>query len=512
MTDADVIVVGAGPTGLLLARELCLAGVRPLVVERRPAPSDVPKAGGLSGQILDLLHCRGLLQRVEEASGVPRPTGVGFPFGGMHVDFSVLDDPPFEAVVLPQTQMEALFAELAVEAGAEIRRGHMVTGVRQDDDSVTLEVETADGSRDLTASWVVGCDGASSRVRALAGFGFPGLTYPEVQRLSAFTVPEGVTVHDNGDLEVPGHGRIPFGFTPTERGVFAVGSSSPGTLGVFTSEEEDREYDDAEPMTVDEVRASVRRVLGVDLPLDKAEVRRLTRFTFHARQADSYRRSRVLLAGDAAHLFPAPGCALTAALLDAVNLAWKLAGEVHGWAPSALLDSYGTERRIAADRTMMHAQAQVTLRRGHDAAADALRALFLELVQDEQPLRRLGNLMAAKDIRYPMPGDDVHPLAGSFVPDLALVSDDGPGRVAGLLRDARPVLLDLADRPELRGVAGEWGDRVAVVRATTEKPPAEAILIRPDAHVAWAADTGGDPAANVDALRASLTHWFGEPA
>jgi 2-polyprenyl-6-methoxyphenol hydroxylase-like FAD-dependent oxidoreductase len=475
------------------------------VLERLAGPSEVAKAGGLSGQILDLLQLRGLLGQVEAASGVPRPEGRGFPFGGMHIDFSVLDDPPFQAVVLPQAQMEALFAELALELGAELRRGHRVTGVAQDEESVTAEVDTPDGPQRLTARFLVGCDGASSRVRELAGFAFPGTTYPEVQRLAGFTIPDGVTLLENGDIEVAGHGRVPFGFTATERGVFAVGSAFPGTLGIFTSEDEETSYDDAQPMTVAEFRQSVHRVMGLDLPVDESDATRLTRFTFHARQADSYRRGRVVLAGDAAHLFPAPGCALTAALLDSVNLAWKLAAEVNGWAPEELLDSYGVERRIAADRTMMHAQAQVTLRRGHDAAADALRALFEELLQDEQPLERLGRLMAAKDIRYPMPGDQVHVLAGSFVPRLPLVETE-------LLRHARPVLLDLADRGELREVATPWRGRVDVVTATTPDRPADVLLVRPDGHVAWAAarDEPADSAAA--ALGRSLSHWFGAPA
>ncbi len=508
MTDADVIVVGAGPTGLLLARELCLAGVRPLVLERLTGPSEVAKAGGLSGQILDLLEHRGLLERIETASGMPRPKGVGFPFGGMHFDFSVLDDPPFDAVFLPQTQMEALFAELATELGAEIRRGHKVVAVRQDDERVTVDAETADGTHELTARFLVGCDGAGSRVRGFAGFEFPGVTYPEVQRLASFTVPDGVTVLEGGDIEVAGHGRIPFGFTPTERGVFAVGSATPGTLGIFTSEEEDKEYDDASPMTVDEFRESAGRVIGVDLPLDRAEALRLTRFTFHARQVDSYRRGRVFLAGDAAHLFPAPGCALNIALLDSVNLAWKLGAELAGWAPEGLLDSYGTERRVAADRTMMHAQAQVTLRRGHDGAADALRVLFQELFQDKEPLKRLGNLMAAKDVRYPTPDDDPHPLAGSFAPNLAL----GDSRsLADLLHAARPVLLDLADREELRGIASEWASRVDVHTFPSDDRPADALLIRPDGHVAWAAVVDEPGGAAASGLRDALARWFGEP-
>src|SRR5947208_6584180 len=156
-------------------------------------------------------------------------------------------------------------------------------------------------------------------------------------------------------------------------------------MGLYTSEEESVDYDDDEPMTLTELRDSIRRVLGVDLPL--GEPIRLTRFTFHARHVERYRAGRVFVAGDAAHLFPAPGVALTADMLDGVNLAWKLAAAVHGWAPAGLLDTYDSERRIAAERTLLHTRAQVALRRGHDEPAEALRALFLELAADEQPAR-----------------------------------------------------------------------------------------------------------------------------
>ena len=185
----------------------------------------------------------------------------------------------------------------------------------------------------MTARYLVGCDGAHSPVRDMAGIPFPGTTYPEVQRLAVVTVPESVTVLENGDLDVAGVGRISFGFTRTDRGEFAVGSTNPAALMLFTSEDESADYDDDEPMTLTELRDSIRRVLGVDLPL--GEPTRLTRFTFHARQVERYRDGRILLAGDAAHLFPAPGVALNAGLLDTINLAWKLAADIHGHDPAA---------------------------------------------------------------------------------------------------------------------------------------------------------------------------------
>ena len=508
MIDTAVIIVGAGPTGLMLAGELGRAGVRPLVLERHPQLRDTPKAGGLSGQILELLRYRGLLERFEAASTGPRPAA-RFPWGGMHVDFTRLADPPMQAMPLPQPQLERLLAELASELGAEIRRGQEVVGLSQDDAMVTADVRGPDGQYRVTARYLVGCDGASSPVRDMAGIPFPGITYPEVQRLAQVTVPESVTVLENGDLDVAGVGTISFGFTRTERGEFAQGSTDPALLGLFTSEDESADYDDDEPMTLTELGDSIRRVLGVDLPL--GEPTRLTRFTFHARHVERYRDGRILLAGDAAHLFPAPGAALNVGMLDSVNLAWKLAAAIHGWAPAGLLDTYHDERRLAGERTLLHTRAQVAVRRGHDPAAEALRELFQELLVDEQPLRRIGALMAGTDVRYPPPQADPHPLTGTFAPDLALRSDQGECSVAQLLRTARPVLLDLADRADLRETGRDWRHRIDIHTAETDHRPADALLIRPDAHIAWASTIDEPTDTAPPALREALSNWFGAP-
>src|SRR3989449_2964481 len=267
---------------------------------------------------------------------------------GMHIDFTPLADPPMQALPLPQPLLEGVLDERARELGADIRRGHEVIGLSQDDDTVSADVRGPDGPDRLTARYLVGCDGAGSRVRDMAGIPFPGTTYPEVQRLGLVTVPESVTVLENGDIDVAGVGRISFGFTRTERGEFALGSTNPALMGLFTSEEESADYDDDEPMTVTELRDSIRRVLGVELPL--GEPTRLTRFTFQARQVERYRDGRILLAGDAAHLFPAPGVALGAGLPDTANPGWKLAADIQGWAPDGLLDTYNDERRLAFAR------------------------------------------------------------------------------------------------------------------------------------------------------------------
>ncbi|MEV0666204.1 FAD-dependent monooxygenase [Actinomadura luteofluorescens] len=507
--DTDVIIVGAGPTGLMLACELRSAGVRPLVLERWPQRRKTPKAGGLGGQILELLRYRGLLERFQAACTAPVPAP-RFPFGGVHLDFTRLPDPPMHALPLPQQLLEQQLDERAGELGTEVRRGHQVVGVSQDDAAVTVEVRGPDGTYQVSARYLVGCDGGRSRVRDWAGIGFPGTTYPEVNRLAQVTLPDTVTVLGDGDLDVPGFGTIRAGFTQTDRGLFGLGSSPDSrTVSLYTTEDEATEYDDDAPMTVAELQDSIRRVLGADLPVGEAH--RLSRFTFKARQAEHYRHGRVLLAGDAAHLFPATGVAINAGMLDAVNLAWKLAAAVHGWAPPGLLDTYHRERHLAGARTMLHTRAQVALRRGHDPAAEALREVFQELLADEEPLRRMGALLSGSDIRYPMPGADHHPLAGTFAPDLTLHTDQGVTSVADLMRSARPVLLDLADRPDLREAARDRRHRVDVHTAKTDERPADALLIRPDAHIAWAASLDEPTGTAAPALRQALSDWFGAP-
>lgn len=506
--DVDVIIVGAGPTGLMLAGELRLAGVRPLVLERQPRPRETPKAYGLGGQILQLLHYRGLLDRFEATSTEPRPAPK-FPFGGVHLDFTHMADPPLQGLYLPQPQLERLLDERARELGAEVRRGHEVVGISQDDATVTADVHGPDGPYQVTARYLVGCDGAHSRVRGMVAIPFPGTTYPEVNRLGQVTIPDSVTRLGNGDLDVPGLGTIRSGYTRTDRGVFAFGSLTPEVLLVSTTEDEPTEYDDDVPMTLTELQDSIRRVLGADLPLEKPI--RLSRFTFHARQAERYRDGRILLAGDAAHLFPSTGVALNAGMLDTVNLAWKLAADIHGWAPASLLDTYHDERHLASARTLLHTQAQVALRRGHDPAAEALREVFQELLTDEQPLRRIGALVAGTDIRYPLPNPNQHALTGTFAANLTLRTDQGTTSVAELMHTARPILLVLADRPDLRQTARDWQHRIDIHTAETDHRPADALLIRPDAHIAWAAtvDEPTDTAALT--LREALSCWFGAP-
>ena len=508
--DADVIIVGAGPAGLMLAGELCLAGVRPLVLERQPRLRETPKASGFNGQIVELLRYRGLLDRIEAASGRPVRAAPEAPFGGAHLDFSHLADPPIRVVHLPQSRLERLLGERARELGAIISRGHEVIGVSQDDATVAADVRGPDGPYRVTARYLAGCDGAHSRVRDMAGIRFPGTTYPEVNRLAQVTVPESVTRLDNGDLDIPGLGRIRAGFTRTDRGLFGFGSLTHGGLLMQTTEDEPAGLSDDAPMTLTEFQDSIHRVLGADLPL--GDVTRLSRYGFQARQAERYRDGRILLAGDAAHQFPATGIGINSGMLDAVNLAWKLAAVIGGWAPAGLLDTYHSERHFAGARALLQTQAQVALRRGQDPAGQALRELFLELLADEQPLRRLGALIAGTSIRHPMPGPGQHALAGTFAPDLTLhTGQRTTTSVAELMHAARPVLVDLADRPDLRRAARDWQPRIDICTAQTDHRPADALLIRPDAHIAWAAATGEPAGTAAPALREALSRWFGTP-
>jgi 2-polyprenyl-6-methoxyphenol hydroxylase-like FAD-dependent oxidoreductase len=508
--DTDVIVVGAGPTGLMLAGELRLAGVRTLVLERRPAIRETPRAGAFVGRIVDLLRYRGLLGRIETASGISSFRAPKVPFGNLYLDFSQLAQSPVRGARLPQPQLERLLEAHARELGAEIRRGHEVVGLDQDDATVTVEVHGSDRPYRLSAQYLAGCDGSRSRVRDLSGIAFPGTTYPEVNRLGTSTIHHSVTRLDNGDIVVPGLGLVRAGFTRTERGVFALGSLDPAVLGIQTTEDEQTAIDDDAPMTQTEFQDSIRRVLGGDIPL--GQVTRLSRYGFQARLAEQYRNGRILLAGDAAHQFPATGIGINVGLLDAVNLGWKLAAAAQGWAPAGLLDTYHDERHDAGARSMMQTQAQAALRREQDPAIEALRQLLQELMRYDQPLRHMGELIAATDTRYPPSNPNAHALTGTFVPDVILHTDHGATSVAALMRTGRPILLDLADRSEFRDVAREWQPRIDIHTAKTGDRPADALLVRPDAHISWAATIGEPAGTAVVALREALLRWFGSPS
>ncbi|MFC6085125.1 FAD-dependent monooxygenase [Sphaerisporangium aureirubrum] len=494
--DVDVVVVGAGPVGLMLACELGLAGVRPLVLERREEPGTIPKANGFGGQIVGTLRHRGLLDRLVAEAEFAGPLP-GFPFGSVPLDFAALGGGPF-ALMIPQRRLEAVLAARAGELDAEVRRGHEVTGLAQDAAGVTLEVRGPGGGYAVSARYAVGCDGGHSPVREWAGIGFPGTTDPEVLRIGRFTAPPGTGLFEEQEVDVPGLGRLGPGWTRTERGRVIVASFERGVRTVGLREHDARAAGDTGPLTMEEFRAAVRRVLGADLPLGDPVW--LSRTVSQARLADRYRAGRVLLAGDAAHLFPAGGAALDVGMSDAVNLAWKLAALLGGRAPGGLLDSYHAERHPVGARTLAETRAQAALDHAEGENGTALRALLTELFAFEEPLRRLRDVLQGSATRYDMPGADPHPLLGRLLPDLA---PDDAAPLAEALRAARPVLVDLTGEDGLGEDAGPWLDRVDLVTARLAEPPAAALLVRPDGHVAWAGAPGAD------GPRRALAQWFG---
>jgi 2-polyprenyl-6-methoxyphenol hydroxylase-like FAD-dependent oxidoreductase len=511
----DVVVAGAGPVGLMLGCELRLAGVRPVVLERRAEPGEIPKANGLGGQIVQMLDYRGLLDRftAEAPFAGPFPS---FPFGSVKLDFSKLDFSPLDGgpplgVMIQQPRMEALLAGRAGELGAEIRRGHELTGLSQDDGAVTLDVRGPDGDYRLRARYLVGCDGAHSRVRELAGIAFPGTTDDEVLRLGHFRAPGHTSVFAPPEMEVPGVGRLQPGWNRTPHGRVLVTSLGPGVQVAGVREEDTSTFDPATAMTIEEFQAGVRRVLGVDLPL--GEPIWLSRVITESRLAERYRAGRVLLAGDAAHLFPAGG-ALNVGMMDAVNLGWKLAAQVRGRAPGGLLDSYHAERRPVGARNQVQTRAQAALDRASGENGAALRELLTELFALEQPLRRLMAILHGSENRYDMPGGapEPHRLLGRFAPDLRVDTKQGSTRVAELMRAAAPLLLDLAGREDVRETAEGWTDRISIVTARCDDAPADALLIRPDGYVAWVGTAAGREGPAHAGLGEALSAWFGAAA
>jgi 2-polyprenyl-6-methoxyphenol hydroxylase-like FAD-dependent oxidoreductase len=529
---ADVVIVGGGPTGLMLAAELRLGGADPVVLERLPEISQIPKGNGLIGQIVPTLDYRGLTDRLRAEATFTGPVPQ-FPFGSVPLDFSRLSPDPLHIMAIPQRRLEQVLDDRLQELGGAVRRGHEVQALSlpEDGSPVTVDVRGPDGDYQLLTRYVVGCDGAHSLVRKQAGIGFPGVTSSETSRIGRVFLPTVKTAPGSQTAEVPGVGRVRLTLTTqTPRGAYSLApltsldkTARPGTFIVYTREDDPASSpaDRNAPMTLDELRESVRRVLGTDLTMSDPQW--LTRTVGNSRQAERYRAGPVLLAGDAAHIFGAGG-SLNVGLLDAINLGWKLAAQVGGWAPDGLLDSYHAERHLAGQRAVLQTRAQKALSASGEYA-ESLRDLFGELMRLPEAVRHVGSIMEGSDVRYEMPAamGRPHPLAGRFAPDLRL--DGGATRVAELVRPARGVLLDLTGsgtiRPDgpvspaptagdaLAGAASPWRGRVDVVagRPVSEPPPAAAMLIRPDGYVAWAVnpDTGDLTGGLPEALRT----WFG---
>ena len=496
MTEHAVVIAGAGPTGLMLAGELALAGVDVVVVERRPDQS-LPgsRAGGFQSRTLEVLDQRGIADRFLAEGQKAQVAG----FGGTRFDISDFPTRHPYGLGLWQKHVERILAGWVRELHVPIQYGTEVTGFAQDDTGV--DVELSDGRR-LRAQYLVGCDGGRSLVRKTAGIEFPGwdpttssllaeAEMTEEPELGVRRTPSGTHAIGKVEYEIE-DGKV----------VYKPG----GTVGVMLTESE---IGTDEP-TLRHLSDGLIAVYGTDYGIHSPTW--ITRFTDVTRQAAAYRKGRILLAGDAAHVHsPVGGQGLNTGVQDAVNLGWKLAQVVRGISPDTLLDTYHAERHPVAARVLRHTMAQVALMRADDRS-EAARDVVSELLSMDEPRTRFAATMSGLDIRYDL--GEGHPLLGRRMPDLDLVTAGGPLRVFTLLHPARPVLLNL-------GVPGAfdiapWSDRVHLVDAAYsgawELPaigavtaPA-AVLIRPDGHVAWVGD--GTQVGLTDAL----TTWFGPPA
>jgi len=481
----DVIVVGGGPTGLMLAGELALGGADVAIVEQR-VNQDVEgsRASGLHPRSIELLDQRGIADRFV-SQGQKHHVML---FAGVILDASDRPTRHNYTLALWQAKIELGLADWVSELGVPVYRGCTLKDFVQRDTQVDITLE--DG-RTMRAGYLVGCDGGRSLVRKLANIDFPGWE-PAISYL----------IFEADMAEEP-----PLGIRHGERGIYAVGRLDGGERfrGVVTEQNLER----GDRPTDDQLRQALVAAYGSDFGVDN--ITWLSRFTDAARQAASYRSGRVLLAGDSAHVHsPVGGQGLNMGLQDAANLGWKLAQVTRGISPDRLLDTYHAERHPAGAALLRHTLALTALNRGDDRS-NALRELMARTMQMDEPRKWYSAMMSGLDVRYDL--GEGHPLLGRRMPDLDIVTADGPKRVFALLHDARPVLLNFGEAGSL-GIEG-WTDRIKLVDAVFEglcELPVvgaitlpTAILIRPDGHVAWTAD------GNADGLRAACAAWFGDP-
>ncbi|OCB27834.1 hypothetical protein A5675_09640 [Mycobacterium malmoense] len=488
--DHAVLVAGGGPTGLILAGELALAGIDVAIVERRASQDLIgARAGGLHARTIEILDQRGIADRFLARGEIAQVAG----FSQIRLDISDFPTRHPYGLALWQNEIERILADWVNELGLRFYRGHEVAGIAQDGTGV--DVALSDG-RSLRAGYLIGCDGGRSVVRKSAGIEFPGW--------------EPTTSYLLAEAEIdPGTGEAPeWGIRHDAIGVHSLAAPGDGRLvRVMVTE---RLLGSGGEPTLADLREALIAVYGTDYGIRSPAW--LSRFTDMARQAAAYRSGRVLLAGDAAHVHhPVGGQGLNTGVQDAVNLGWKLGQVVNGASPASLLDTYHAERHPVAARVLRNAIAQMALLRPDDRTK-ALRGVVADLLGMDEPRRRFAAMMSGLDIRYDL--GDGHPLLGRRMPDLDLVTATGPRRVFTLLHAARPVLLNLGGAGRFDGVCrAGWVRVVDAEYAGDWELPAvgavqgpDAVLIRPDGHVAWVGDRGDSR------LQEALTTWFGTPS
>ena len=492
----DVIIVGAGATGLMLAGELALARVDVAIVERRAGQDVVGwRAGGLHSRTIEVLDQRGLADRFLSEGQVAQVAV----FAGTKLDISDFPTRHPYGLGLRQKHIERILADWVAELGVPIYRGREVTGFVQNDSGV--DVELGDG-RPLRAKYLVGCDGGRSVIRKAAGIEFAGWDPTTSNLIAEVEMAEEppLGIHRNA------FGIHSFGKAEYEIRDGEVVYMEGGPVGVMVTEQH---VGPATEPTLRDLSEALIAACGTDYGMHSPVW--ISRFTDTTRQATAYRKGRVLLAGDAAHVHaPDGGQGLNVGVQDAVNLGWKLAQVVKQTSPDSLLDTYHAERHPVAARVLRNTMAAVALRRP-DERTKAVREIISEFLGMNEPLKRFAAMMSGLDIHYDL--GDGHPLLGRRMPDLDLVTDYGPLRVFTLLHDARPVLLNLGEPGGFDITA--WADHVQLIDAKYDgvwKLPAlgavsapAAVLIRPDGYVAWVGDR------HAAGLTDALTTWFGPP-